>query len=141
MGGVLTESQPAVNWAVKRIAIKEGSPHPTDLGMLANLHSLAEMVSSAPVEMLDSALDQLLSLMSDVPPDAALPILSRLISRRPDAISLSVEAGGRLGGRVRHIEKALYVQFLFSARRVQVLTESTQLFLKSIRGNSDPEMI
>lgn len=141
MGGILSEGLPAVSWSVKRIAEKEGSQHPTDIGMLASLHALAEMVAVAPFEMLDSALDQLLMLMSNLPPDAALPILSELIARRPDAIALSLEAGTRLGGRVRHIEKALYVQYLFSPKRVELMTESTQLFLKSIRGNATPEMV
>lgn len=135
----LGANAPSIRWSTQQIAAAEGIDHPSDLGLIADLHRLAETVAMAPPEMLDAALDDLVDLMGLLPPDAVFPVLSQVIDKRPDAIKRAVADGSRVGRRVAHMERTVFVAALFFPARVAAMTRATNRVLESLRG-SEPEL-
>lgn len=132
--GRLSRLNPAVNWATREISRAEGMPHPTNAGKIAAMRDLAVMVAEAPDAMLDAAMDELFDLLKCMPADAILPILSELLVRRPGVIQQAMIDRTSVGGRVSHIEKSLFIAYLFSPQRVRKMVEATNTCLTGLRG-------
>lgn len=137
---ILDRGAAPVRYATKAIAEGEQSPHPADVGLIAQMREIAELVAAAPDSMLEAAVGELFDLMKLVPPDAALPLIATLVSRRPDMIEKAIASKTAVGHRVLHIEKALYIAYLFAPARVKLMACAAESFKSYLRG-SPAEMV
>jgi len=120
-------SSKAVRFAAAKIAVAEKLPeYLPENEILAHVEKIASLIKSAPAGMLVTFKEEIISLITSIRADLALPLMAAIEEKEPGAL-VTIFDNATIRSRVSHIDKVAGLALIFNPAKLAKMAETAEL--------------